>query len=98
MTLNPQLWECEFHPHTWPKWGCDTLVSLIDALLGPGVNPLKGSPNVKLRKLGPKGTLPASNFRRAGEGRVGSPGIRLGRGTRKSSLNLHPKTDHGRLV
>jgi hypothetical protein len=22
-TLNLQLWECEFHPHTWPKWGCD---------------------------------------------------------------------------
>ncbi len=21
-TPNPQLWECEFHPHTWPKWGC----------------------------------------------------------------------------
>ncbi len=36
----------------------------IDALLGPGVNPLEGSPNVKLRKLGPKGTLPASNSRK----------------------------------
>jgi hypothetical protein len=35
-----------------------------DALLGPGVNPLEGSPNVKLRKLGPQGTLPASNFKR----------------------------------
>jgi hypothetical protein len=22
-TRSPQLWECEFHPHTWPKWGCD---------------------------------------------------------------------------
>jgi hypothetical protein len=22
---NPQLWECEFHPHTWPKWGCDNI-------------------------------------------------------------------------
>jgi hypothetical protein len=22
-TPNPQFWECEFHPHTWPKWGCD---------------------------------------------------------------------------
>ncbi len=20
---SPQLWECEFHPHTWPKWGCN---------------------------------------------------------------------------
>ncbi len=36
----------------------------IDALLGPGVNPLEGSPNVKLRKLGLKGTLPASNSRK----------------------------------
>jgi hypothetical protein len=35
-----------------------------DAFLGPGVNPLEGSPNVKLRKLGPKGTLPASNSRK----------------------------------
>jgi hypothetical protein len=38
--------------------------SCCDALLGPGVNPLEGSPNVKLRKLGPKGTLPASNSKR----------------------------------
>jgi hypothetical protein len=22
-TPTPQLWECEFHPHIWPKWGCD---------------------------------------------------------------------------
>jgi hypothetical protein len=22
-TPSPQLWECEFHPHTWPKWSCD---------------------------------------------------------------------------
>ncbi len=29
-------------------------VTITDALLGPGVNPLEGSPNVKLRKLGPK--------------------------------------------
>jgi hypothetical protein len=35
-----------------------------DALLGPEVNPLEGSPNVKLRKLGPKDTLPASNSRK----------------------------------
>jgi hypothetical protein len=24
-TPSPQLWECEFHPHTWPKWGFDKL-------------------------------------------------------------------------
>jgi hypothetical protein len=41
-----------------------TMAQLPDALLGPGVNPLEGSPNVKLRKLGPKGTLPASNSRK----------------------------------
>ncbi len=29
-----------------------------DALLGPGVNPLEGSPNVKLRKLGTEGHAP----------------------------------------
>jgi hypothetical protein len=40
------------------------LDGVSDALLGPGVNPLEGSPNVKLRKLGPKGTLPASNSKR----------------------------------
>jgi hypothetical protein len=38
--------------------------TICDALLGPGVNPLEGSPNVKLWKLGPKGTLPASNSRK----------------------------------
>ncbi len=37
---------------------------VIDAFLGPGVNPLEGSPNVKLQKLGPKGTLSASNSRK----------------------------------
>ncbi len=30
----------------------------VDALLGPGVNPLEGSPNVKLRKLGTEGHAP----------------------------------------
>jgi hypothetical protein len=33
-------------------------VCQFDALLGPGVNPLEGSPNVKLRKLGTKGHTP----------------------------------------
>jgi hypothetical protein len=35
---------------------------------------------------------------RGSEGRVGSPGIRLGRGTSLASVNLHPKTNHTRLV
>jgi hypothetical protein len=74
------------------------VVYYFDALLGLGVNPLEGSPNVKLRKLGPKGTLPASNSRKGVEGWVGSQGIRLGRGTRLILVNLHPKTNHGRLV
>jgi hypothetical protein len=44
------------------KHGAETL--LMTRSLGPGVNPLEGSPNVKLRKLGSKGTLPASNSRK----------------------------------
>jgi hypothetical protein len=24
-TPNPQLWKCWASPHTWPKWGCDTI-------------------------------------------------------------------------
>jgi hypothetical protein len=46
-----------------------------DALLGPGVNPLEGSPNVKLRKLGPKGTLPASNSRKGLKVELGAHGL-----------------------
>jgi hypothetical protein len=37
---------------------------LFDALLGPGVNPLEGSPNVKLRKVGTEGMLPTFNSRK----------------------------------
>ncbi len=32
------------------------------------------------------------------EGCAGSPGIKLGRGTRRPSLNLHPQTNHTGLV
>jgi len=28
-TPSPQLWECEFHPHTWPKWGCDIIIAFF---------------------------------------------------------------------
>ncbi len=31
-TPSPQLWECEFHPHTWPKWGCDNNYQLSHLL------------------------------------------------------------------
>ncbi len=48
---------------------------MSDALLGPGVNPLEGSPNVKLRKLGPKGTLPASNSRKGLKVELGAHGL-----------------------
>ncbi len=37
--------------------------AILDALLGPGVNPFEGSPNVKLRKVGTEGILPTSNSR-----------------------------------
>jgi hypothetical protein len=47
----------------WILEVCKLLLN-ADVLLGPGVNPLEGSPNVKLWKLGPKGKLPASNSRK----------------------------------
>ncbi len=48
----------------WAKERLGVKLPICDALLGLGVNPLEGSPNVKLRKLGPKGTLSASNSRK----------------------------------
>jgi hypothetical protein len=39
-TPSPQFWECEFHPHTWPKWGCENLALRIFFLTkqeAPGV-------------------------------------------------------------
>ncbi len=44
-----------------------------------------------------KGVLDFQHYRGV-EGRARSPGIRLGRGTSRSSLNLHPKTNHTGLV
>jgi hypothetical protein len=46
-----------------------------NALLGPGMNPLEGSPNVKLQKLGPKGTLPTSNSRKGSRVELGAQGL-----------------------
>ncbi len=46
-----------------------------DALLGPGVNPLEGSPNVKLQKVGTEGTLPVSNSRKGQRVELGAPGL-----------------------
>ncbi len=53
---------------------------------------------MKLQKVGTEGHAPGFQLQKGVEGRVGSSGIRLERGTRRSSLNLHPKTNHGRLV
>jgi hypothetical protein len=54
-----------------------------------GWNPLEGSTKSSYGKLRLGGTLPASNSRKGVEGRIGSPWIRLGRGTSRSSLNLY---------
>jgi len=43
-----------------------------------------------------KGTPNFQHYRGV-EGRARSPGIRLGRRTRRSSLNLHPRTNHKRV-
>jgi hypothetical protein len=61
------------------------------------IGPTWGSNYVELRKVGTWGPLPTSSTRKGVEGRARSPGIRLGRGTRLSSLNLHPKTNHKRV-
>jgi hypothetical protein len=46
-----------------------------DALLGPGVNPLEGSPKWSCGKLGPKGTFPASNSRKGYRVELGAQGL-----------------------
>jgi hypothetical protein len=52
------------------------------------VNPLEGSPKCSCGKLGLGGALDFQHYKGV-EGRARSPGIRLGRGTSRSSLNLH---------
>ncbi len=68
-----------------------------DALPSPGVNPLEGSPMWSCEIGTRKGAPDFQHYRRV-EGRARSPGIRLGRGTSRSSLNLHPKQTPKRLV
>jgi hypothetical protein len=70
----------------------------IDALPSHRVKPTWGFHKVKLRKVELSSTLPASNSRKGVKGRVGSPGIRLGRGTSLACVILHPKTNPTRLV
>jgi hypothetical protein len=61
------------------------------------LNPLEGPSvlNCGNRELG--GTLDFQHWKGV-KGRARSPGIRLGRGTRSSSLNLHPKPTTKGLV
>jgi hypothetical protein len=48
--------------------------------------------------MGTRKGAPDFQHYRGVEGRARSPRIRLGRGTSRSSLNLHPKTNHNGLV
>jgi len=64
----------------------------------PLVEPTWESNYIELRKVGTWGSLSTSNTKRGVEGRVRSPGIRLKRRTRLSSLNLHPKPTTRGLV
>jgi len=62
------------------------------------VEPTWGSNYVELRKVGTWRLFPTSSTKRGVEGRARSPGIRLGRGTRLSSSNLHLKPTTRGLV
>jgi hypothetical protein len=55
------------------------------------VEPTWGSNYVELRKVGTWGPFSTFGTKRGVEGRARSLRIKLGRGTRLSSLNLHPK-------
>jgi hypothetical protein len=68
-----------------------------DALPSPEVKPLEGSLMWSCGIGTQKGTPDFQHYRGV-EGHARSPGIRLGRGTSRSSLNLHPKTNHTGLV
>ncbi len=84
------------------KYGIRTLGNVVivnptDTLPSPLLNPLEGPTMWNCGKLGLEGRsrLPAQ---KGVEGRVRSPGIRLGRRTRLSSSNLHPKPTTKGLV
>jgi hypothetical protein len=62
------------------------------------VEPTWESNYVELRKVGTWGPLPTSSTKRGVEGHARSLGIRLGRGTRLSRLNLHLKPTTRGLV
>jgi len=75
------------------RWGINRWSKLVIQWCIPKslVEPTWGSNYVELRKVGTWGAFPTSSTKRGVEGRVRSPEIRLGRWTRRSSLNLHPK-------
>jgi len=68
-----------------------------DALLSSLLNPLEG-PSVLKCGIMELGGAPDFQHYRGVEGRARSPGIRLGRGISRSSLNLHPKPTTRGLV
>jgi hypothetical protein len=69
-------------------------LSLIDALLSSLLNPLEGPSVLNYGNMEFGGAPDFQHYRGVGR----SPGIRLGRGTRLSSLNLHPKPTTKGLV
>ncbi len=73
------------------------LVLISDALLNSLLNPLEGPSGLNYENMEFGGT-PDFQHQKGVEGHVRSPWIRLGRGTRLSSLNLHPKPTTKGLV
>ncbi len=62
---------------------------VFDALPSHGVKPTLGFHKVKSRKVETWRHAPGFQLKKGVEGRVGSPGIRLGRRFSRSNLNLH---------
>jgi hypothetical protein len=69
------------------------IINISDALPSPGVNPLEGSPMWSCR-IGIRKGAPDFQHYKGVEGRARSPRIGLKRRTSRSSLILHPKTNH----
>jgi hypothetical protein len=72
------------------KLTLNTSIYNLDALPSPGVNPLEGSPMWSCG-IGTRKGAPDFQHYKGVKGRARSLGIRLGRGTSRSSLILHPK-------
>jgi hypothetical protein len=68
-----------------------TLHMHIDALLSPGVKPTWGFHFGQVAESWDLGHAPGFQHWKGVEGRVGSLGIKLGRGTSLACVNLHPK-------